>query len=176
MPSFPVSFINHAYRLRWLSGSSSRGIKRNARSIDKFVYGRKSSTHIEPSMRARGNGTSAVSTLVDMFASLEAILQLCQRPLRSTTTNSTEDAEVKSRCATAKSSSQPPNDSNLKTASPAQALPGLPIAPGRPSTRTLRDLPTFASWPPGWATARATTNGLRRALTPGAYGCARAQR
>lgn len=76
MPSFPVSFINHAYRLRWLSGSSSRGIKRSARSIDKFVYGRKSSTHIEPSMRARGNGTSAVSTLVDMFASLEAILQI----------------------------------------------------------------------------------------------------
>ena len=27
-------------------------------------------------MRARGNGTSAVSTLVDMFASLEAILQI----------------------------------------------------------------------------------------------------
>ncbi len=113
MPSFPVSFINHAYRLRWLSGSSSRGIKRNARSIDKFVYGRKSSTHIEPSMRARGNGTSAVSTLVDMFASLEAILQLCQRPLRSTTTNSTEDAEAKSRCATAKTSPRPPNDSHL---------------------------------------------------------------
>lgn len=79
-------------------------------------------------------------------------------------------------CATAKSSSQPPNDSRLKTTSPVQALPGPPVAPGRPLARTLRDLLAFASWPPGWATARATTNGLRRALTPGAYGCARAQR
>lgn len=176
MPSFPVSFINHAYRLRWLSGSSSRGIKRSARSIDKFVYGRKSSTHIEPSMRTRGNGTSAVSTLVDMFASLEAILQLCsvrfvrQQPIRRKTPRRKAVAQQQ------KTSPQPPNDSHLKTTSPARALPGLPVAPGRPLTQTLRGSLAFASWPPGWATARATTNAPRRALTPRACGCARARR
>lgn len=63
-----------------------------------------------------------------------------------------------------------------RTTSPVQALPGLPVAPGRPLTQTLRGSLAFASWPPGWATARATTNAPRRALTPRACGCARARR
>ena len=168
--------MNHAYRFRWLSGSSSRGIKRNARSIDRFVYGRKSSTHIEPSMRVNGNGTSAVSTLVDMFPSLKAILQLCQRPLHSTTSNPTEEVNAKFHCAAASSSSHPANVARLKTTSPARTLPGLAVALGPPLTQAFRDLLAFASWPPGWATAHATTNAPRRALAPGAYGCARAQR
>lgn len=103
-------------------------------------------------------------------ANCASVRSVRQQPIRQKTPRRKAVAQQQ------KTSPQPSNDSPLKTTSPAQALPGLAVAPGRLLARTLRGSLAFASWPPGWATARAATNVPRRALTPRACGCARARR